>query len=1220
MNTKKIKPSLAKKLTAAVMSAAMVFSVAGGASVALRDSGSLQDVKAYWDDGGYGYENGEPILLTDSDYKYSSVWRANSAGTGSYYDAGTFTMNNGKGSMFQSSIFDPVTSGNTKITLTDTTNINSTGVNWSFVDDGVAKANGDYTYIAKGVEAITTDGETVIEWDIKAWPKNQNNVYAPASVSVVDSEWTKMFDSAKPDWRDYALGSDADPWLTITTLGISGNTDHGGMNIGRRTVAGGRENITVNGQVVSEQNPLTYLNGEAIPLYAAGNTSASAFNDIVVAVNKDVADGGKAKYPLYQIPAYINAFWVENDIPEIIGYYSTGRETIGGLRLNEMNSNVVIGTNLDNLATGYSDGTKTYLAEMSAADAAGVDPSKLSWSVGPFGVPMYSENNWNHSMPSDASAYGYDTVLSRGTNASHSVFNLTENFGLVDRHTLNSALGSMDIGNTRTSFTVNTNVKYSIAYGRSRATATIDGSFDKVPVDPDKPDEPDITAAEIKSTTATAANGIAKTIPCATDAVIRDRIVYDGLVDGKTYTVTTSVVDKATGNLLVDSQSSVFVASASKYTDVTINLDTSKYAGKQLVVFETISLNGYEQASHKDLNDADQTVTVASQIVSSEPYIYRTVATNGSSNTSNNNNYNYWNNTWGWTYDKTIPCGANAIINDRVYYEDFIDGETYTITATLYDARTGYALSEVKSPVVQFVANSRVGYVDVKIPFNSTNYAGRGIVVFETVTKYDKDLRREAEVCSHRDLTDPDQTVYVESQLTNQYTGSITKTEATGVSTRNHTLAYSTAAQIRDTVSYKDFTVGNTYTVYTSVYDKSTNVAVVNNKITTHTINSATGTFDVIIDLDSTKYAGKSLVVFETVYLNGVGICYHRDINDANQTVTVANKPDGTVITPNPIDPDPINPTPSNPTEVIGIASNKSIAIDSVNKTHTMSYSVNAEILNRVTYTGLENGSLYTVTSTIVDKATGSAVLNPVSKSFTADSSRGYVEVNIPIDTTQYPNRQLVAYAVISRDGREVSSYKNLNDANATVTIATTSTVLTADNMTSKSVPVSQSVTLVDLVRYEGLTPGQTYKITGHVLHKESANGKDFSTADAVFDGVEGSLVTNGAKVVATQTYEFTPSQASGTATVKFNVNTVGLSGQHLVAVEIIADKDSNAIVCEHKDINDANQTVVVKTSSNVYTGGNDMTIFFIVGSIICVLAAGGVGAFLFIKKRRTNS
>lgn len=1212
MNTKKIKPSLAKKLTAAVMSAAMVFSVAGGASVALRDSSSLRNVKAYWDDGSYGYENGEPILLTDDDYEYSSVWRANSAGTGSYYDAGTFTMNNGKGSMFQSSIFDPATSGNTKITLTDTTNINSTGVNWSFVDDGVAKANGDYTYIAKGVEAITTDGETVIEWDIKAWPKNQNNVYAPASVSVVDSEWTKMFDSAKPDWCDYELGTADNPWLTITTIGMSDINDHGGLNIRRRTVAGGHEDITVNGQVVSEQNPLTYLNGEAIPLYAAGNAS-SKFNDIVVDENRGVAAGANAKYPLYQIPAYINAFWVENDIPEIIGYYSTGRETIGGLRLNEMTANVTI-NDLSNLATGYtatdvSTGvsvTTQYLAEM--PDTTGVDVSKLTWDVGSFGVPMKSEDDWIHSMPSDAIQYGYDTALSRGTKASYSVFNLVERFGRVDRHDLNGSLGTIYIGNTRASFTVDTNVKYSIAYGRSRATATIDGSFDKVPVDPDKPDEPDITAAEIKSTTATAANGIAKTIPCAADAVIRDRIVYDGLVDGKTYTVTTSVVDKATGNLLVDSQSSVFVASANKYTDVTISLDTSKYAGKQLVVFETISLNGYEQASHKDLNDANQTVTVASQIVSSEPYIYRTVATNGSSNTSNNNyNNNYWNNTWGWTYDKIIPCGANAIINDRVYYEDFIDGETYTITATLYDARTGYALSEVKSPIVQFVANSRVGYVDVKIPFNSTNYAGRSIVVFETVTKYDKDLRREAEVCSHRDLTDPDQTVYVESQLTNQYTGSITKTEATGVSTRNHTLAYSTAAQIRDTVSYKDFTVGNTYTVYTSVYDKSTNVAVVNNKITTHTINSATGTFDVIIDLDSTKYAGKSLVVFETVYLNGVGICYHRDINDANQTVTVANKPDGTVITPNPI-------------EVIGIASNKSIAIDSVNKTHTMSYSVNAEILNRVTYTGLENGSLYTVTSTIVDKATGSAVLNPVSKSFTADSSRGYVEVNIPIDTTQYPNRQLVAYAVISRDGREVSSYKNLNDANATVTIATTSTVLTADNMTSKSVPVSQSVTLVDLVRYEGLTPGQTYKITGHVLHKESANGKDFSTADAVFDGVEGSLVTNGAKVVATQTYEFTPSQASGTATVKFNVNTVGLSGQHLVAVEIIADKDSNAIVCEHKDINDANQTVVVKTSSNVYTGGNDMTIFFIVGSIICVLAAGGVGAFLFIKKRRTNS
>lgn len=1197
MNTKKIKPSLAKKLTAAVMSAAMVFSVAGGASVALRDSGSLQNVKA------------DDDILYDSDISFYSDAARASITSGTYYDAGTFTLQNGMATNFSTSV---------KGDLSVAGSVGNTAANVSFYDPDMPQKDGKYTYVAVGSANASTK---TVSWSIQAWPYGQNNVEQPFVNPVNSSEWDDLWTQANPVWETYKWDNPT-PWLSMTTIGFTSNTYnaadtgvevdyygstwYGPNNMNELTSLGKWNEVNA---VTYRVNEYSKFRSYDVPLYADSSSGRDSFSGIFAILNPNAATADKAVYPAYQIPAFIDYVWTDIEIPAITSYNGFNLNgPMTAVRLDDMHANVSVDPAAVSVVT--SDFTYNY------KDAAGADQTKT------FNAEYPNADAFNVALAMGGSSFSGFGSRETGVHNNVKVMRnadlaFTSDSSVATKFTNFNA----DIANSRMGLKITVSPDYSVSDDYSRVTANIDGSFDGTPVDPDNPDEPDITAAEIKSTTATAANGIAKTIPCATDAVIRDRIVYDGLVDGKTYTVTTSVVDKATGNLLVDSQSSVFVASASKYTDVTINLDTSKYAGKQLVVFETISLNGYEQASHKDLNDADQTVTVASQIVSSEPYIYRTVATNGSSNTSNNNyNYNYWNSNWGWTYDKTIPCGANAIINDRVYYEDFIDGETYTITATLYDARTGYALSEVKSPIVQFVANSRVGYVDVKIPFNSTNYAGRSIVVFETVTKYDKDLRREAEVCSHRDLTDPDQTVYVESQLTNQYTCSITKTEATGVSTRNHTLAYSTAAQIRDTVSYKDFVVGNTYTVYTSVYDKSTNAAVVNNKVTTHRIDSTSGSFDVIIDLDSTKYAGKSLVVFETVYLNGVGICYHRDINDANQTVTVANKPDGTVITPNPIDPDPINPTPSNPTEVIGIASNKSIAIDSVNKTHTMSYSVNAEILNRVTYTGLENGSLYTVTSTIVDKATGSAVLNPVSKSFTADSSRGYVEVNIPIDTTQYPNRQLVAYAVISRDGHEVSSYKNLNDANATVTIATTSTVLTADNMTSKSVPVSQSVTLVDLVRYEGLTPGQTYKITGHVLHKESANGKDFSTADAVFDGVEGSLVTNGAKVVATQTYEFTPSQASGTATVKFNVNTVGLSGQHLVAVEIIADKDSNAIVCEHKDINDANQTVVVKTSSNVYTGGNDMTIFFIVGSIICVLAAGGVGAFLFIKKRRTNS
>lgn len=1186
MNTKKFKAPFSKKLTAAVMSAALIVSAAGGAGLAaLRGSDTIQSVKA---EDQFSWNDISPYALADD------------TGSG-YYDAGTFELTNGRASMFNSSLVDPTMVGNTKIILSDTTNANASGVAVNFVDDDVAQTDGTYTYIAKGSETIGADGTTSVSWEIRAWPQNQNSLSAPSSKSVVDSNWNLMYEKAAPDWRNFTLGSADRPWLSITTLGHSTAGDAAGMNMTYTDARNTSMNITVNGNVISETNPLPYDDGTNVPVYAYNANPNGKFDDLIKAINPNAQAGDKIQYPVYQIPAYINVFWVENEIPTIQSVYSTGRETISGLRLDEMYSTVRVNKDsLANLKTGY-DG---FASELDAAyDLSAVSDNALTWTVDSFGVPFASEISWKYGMPDKIG----NTVITRGINASASVFTKTDDFGVINRHAFDPNLGSLDIGNTRASFTIDTNVKYSIAYGYSRATASIDGSFTGTPK-PEDPNEPDIIAGEIKSTTATSTNGTSHTIPCSENSVIKDRIVYDGLTDGTTYDVETSVVEKATGNYLVTNMKSTFVANANKYVDITINLNTSAYAGKSLVVFETIYLDGDKVDSHIDLNDANQTVTVSNATINDDAYIYRTVATNGAS-TSNTNNS--WNNNWSSTvfYDKTIPAASNAVINDRVYYENLEDGQTYTVTAVLYDAFSGVALTTGQNSSLQFAANSRLGYIDVKIPFDTTNYAGRSIVVFETITTYDRDLRREVEVCYHRDLTDPDQTVFVSNSATTA--GSITKTVATDASTGSHTLTNSSAAQIRDAVSYNGLVSGNMYTIYTSVYNKTTGKYVVTNQKQTFTPTSTSGTVNVLVDLNSTSYAGNSLVVFETIYLNGVAVCQHIDVNDTDQTVTVANATTPTVPT--------VPSDPNKPTEIIGIASNKSTAIDSVNKTHTMSYSKNAEILNRVDYDGLENGALYTVTSTVVDKTSGSAVLNPVSKAFTADTTKNYVDVNIPIDTTLYPGRSFVVYAVITRDGREVSSYKNLNDANATVTVATTDTVLTADNRTSKSVPVSQNVTLVDLVRYEGLTPGETYKITGHIVHKESANGKDFSSTSAVFDGDEGSLVTNGAKVVATQVVEFTPTTANGTATVQFNVNTVGLSGQHLVALEIIADKDSNAIVCEHRDINDANQTVVVKTSSNVYTGGNDMTLFFIIGSAVCVLAAGGVAAFLFIRKRRSN-
>ena len=56
------------------------------------------------------------------------------------------------------------------------------------------------------------------------------------------------------------------------------------------------------------------------------------------------------------------------------------------------------------------------------------------------------------------------------------------------------------------------------------------------------------------------------------------------------------------------------------------------------------------------------------------------------------------------------------------------------------------------------------------------------------------------------------------------------------------------------------------------------------------------GSIDVEIPVTGKKLAGRTLVVFEEIYLGDAMIACHKDINDANQTIKVKGYRDCTVI------------------------------------------------------------------------------------------------------------------------------------------------------------------------------------------------------------------------------------------------------------------------------------------------------------------------------------
>ena len=135
-------------------------------------------------------------------------------------------------------------------------------------------------------------------------------------------------------------------------------------------------------------------------------------------------------------------------------------------------------------------------------------------------------------------------------------------------------------------------------------------------------------------------------------------------------------------------------------------------------------------------------------------------------------------------------------------------------------------------------------------------------------------------------------------------------TEAVDASDGDHVLQASEKATITDTVYYENLEVGKTYTVTGTLMVKQTGEALIDaegNPVTATTefeCKASNGTVDVTFEFDASMLAGKTLVAFEEVTHEGVEVCAHEDIDDADQSVTVVE----TSTPPTDVDDSPDTP------------------------------------------------------------------------------------------------------------------------------------------------------------------------------------------------------------------------------------------------------------------------------------------------------------------------
>lgn len=691
---------------------------------------------------------------------------------------------------------------------------------------------------------------------------------------------------------------------------------------------------------------------------------------------------------------------------------------------------------------------------------------------------------------------------------------------------------------------------------------------------------------------------------------IVDTVNVSDLKASTKYTARATLYDVTAGKVVTDPSSNVLSWKSEFTTDengkgtTTVlinNFSASDKAGHTLVVYEDIlSDSGVVLATHADKDDAQQTVTVKKAGIV-------TVLSDKDGK-------------------KDMESSASMNFKDEINYSGLVPGNRYYMVSTLVDKATGKVLTDnsghqaiVTSTV--FRANT-TGTNAGSSTFTFANMAsvmsGKTVVAYndlyrvidntESGKAVTKDVKAEL-VASEHDLANAKQTVVIDATI--EITDPTIDTVAKGTDgSKNIPLA--TNSTIKDTVKYAGLTQGKTYTLTADVYDTNTGkrAAGYTSVQTMDFTAGDEGKGEVImtIDLNTMELSGHKLVVYETLSLGDATVARHRDLTDADQTVTVNNEFQASIDT---------------------------VATDKATGGKTLMASADAVILDKVSYDGLDTGMSYTLTTTVYDKTTGSKCdsIEAVKTTFTPSETKGTIEVSIPVDGTKFTAGQsLVVYEELTATSKTnstnnsgsnknntntktvtVATHKDISDADQTVTFVKMSTYLTGDGTSAKTVHVGSDAYVIDTASFTGLTPNRTYVITTQLLDVAASSGAvTLDTNDASNSSASG-------QAVASRTMEFTPTTANGSIATQINVNTTGLQGHSLVAVATVTDKTTGQTVATHMDKANVDQTITVQTRVEAQTGVARNAWIFGIIALIMLSACASYGLGLYSDKKHNR-
>ena len=553
------------------------------------------------------------------------------------------------------------------------------------------------------------------------------------------------------------------------------------------------------------------------------------------------------------------------------------------------------------------------------------------------------------------------------------------------------------------------------------------------------------------STTATDALDGDKNLIGEDNATIVDTVHYMNVTPGKTYKVSGTLYEKVTDKdgkvtkkQLLDADGNPVTAETEFVpedtygtVDVTFTFDGSLLKDNTPVVaFESLSYKDKEIASHSDIEDEDQTVTMHTSEIG-------TTATDKLDG------------------DKTVIADAESTVTDKVEYDHVLTGKAYTMAGILMDAKTGLPVltgEGAKKYTEDDLTKFTSGLMNV-LGFQSNTYSikvkdkdwGNGAAIVKNADgsyTYDASERTE-----NKDGT---WTVKTDTQtLTEQEDGTwkLTGLEGSGSATADGGTSF--VRNIEETYKADEVEVtdngidwSNAKKLPTASIDLAKVKAYAEEnkdllsclvyKTAEFTPEKESGSIDMDYTFNSNdvidRLSGetKNLVVFEVMFKGSI-----ENASDETPVSIVASE----------CDKDNEGQTVKLAPSTIGTT-----ATDKSDGDHELMAGKDAVITDEVKYEGLIPGKEYTLHATLMDKKTGEP-LKVADKGvtaelkFTPNSESGTVSINLgEFDATSLDGHTLVVFEELTKqsdiDGKAtdvtVAEHKDINDEGQSVTVTST--------------------------------------------------------------------------------------------------------------------------------------------------------------------------------------